>query len=1017
MSARGLAFSALRAWIALLLVAAAARPAWALDPSVELGQLHHTRWTPREGAPAGITALAQTADGLLWLGTNGGLVSFDGATFRHSESPDGEPRVLDDVSALHAGREGELWVGLRMGGAHRIEPDGRMQSFGLAQGLPSASVLAFAQDRDGIVWAATSRGLYRLDGGHWNRVGREAGLGLEDARSVLVDGDGTLWASGEHGTWRRPAGSPRFDVVIDGAPGAGILRSDRAGRAWLQDDAGLTTLGARRRTIAASSLGGRVEISADFLFDRDGGLWMLLSGGVVRLPREPEAATGTRLLPQRFRAGEGPTGEIVWTMLEDREGDLWLATNGGLDRLRDVRFHPAADARSPLIDAALALTQDGRASIASNRGEVVPHAPARAASLPAGFHLTSLSIAPDGTEWLGGSGALSRGDASGRWTSTLLPAQGGDVQASAVDAAGALWISQTQGGGVWRRDAGAWVRNGGYPQLPLETAVSLAAGGDGALWIGFAHDRVGEIRGGTARTWEAADGLRIGATLAITPAAGHTWIGGSRGVAAVARGHVHPVRLSDRRPLNGVSGIVETPDGALWLNGAGGVTVAGAEAVRRWLAHPDQALEADLLDHEDGLDGIAPYLQPVPSMVRDAAGRIWVATNRNVFWIDPAHVRRNPVAPTVRVLGIEAGGRSWRPDARIELPARTAQFRIDYTGISLAEPQRVRFQYRLEGVDAGWQEAGAHRQAFYTNVGPGRYVFRLRAANEDGVWSGADAELAFVVLPAFWQTAWFRAAVTIAILALAWFALSLRMRQVAARARAEVAARTAERERIARELHDTLLQGTQGLVFSLQGLAARLPPGDPTREGIEERLDRADQVLVEARERVSDLRTSRSAAGLLPDMLGELGSTLGAERGVAFRLVIEGEPQELERYVRDECYHIAREALVNAFSHARARTVEARTIYRARSMLVVVRDDGVGIARETLDAGARKGHWGLPGMRERARALGARFHVWSRAGLGTEIALAIPSRVAYAAPHASTASRRWRFLPTPLPSR
>jgi len=995
--------------ILLLLACLFTHPAWALDPGVELGQLHHTRWTPREGAPAGITALAQTRDGLLWLGTTGGLVSFDGVSFRHAESPAGEPRILDDVAALWAGPAGELWVGLRMGGIHRLQADGRMESFGLAQGLPSASVLGFAQDRAGVVWAATSRGIFRFDGARWFQAGQDVGLALEDARSVLVDGAGAVWASGARGAWRRPAGAERFEVVVEGQPGAGILRADRAGRAWLEDDDGLVSLEAPRRAVLARTLGGKVEISADFAFDRDGGLWLLLSGGVVRLPQGPGADASARLEPQRFRAGEGATGEIVWTMLEDREGSLWLATNGGLDRLRDVRFHPAGRAAAPLIDAALAVMPDGRASVAAFRGAMNAGAPARAPALPPGFYLTSHSIAPDGTEWLGGQGVLARGDA-GDWNAVALPPHSGMVQASATDAAGALWVSVSPGG-VWRRDGVSWTRNGGFAALPMEAAVSLAAGRDGAVWIGFAHDRVGAVRAGAARTWDAADGLKVRTALALAPAAGHTWIGGSRGLAAVVGEHLREVLLPGGRPINGVSGIVETPEGALWLNGANGVLHAEAAAVQRWLANPGAGLEAELLDHEDGLDGIAPYLQPVPSAVRDGAGRIWIATNRNVFWIDPPRVPRNPVAPTVRVLGLEAGGRTWRPGGAIELPARTAQLRIDYTGVSLAMPQRVRFQYRLDGVDADWQDAGARRQAFYTNVDPGAYVFRVRAANEDGVWSQADATLDFGVLPAFWQTAWFRAAAVFAVLALAWFALSLRMRQVAARARADLAARTAERERIARELHDTLLQGTQGLVFSLQGLAARLPHDDPTRRGIEDRLDRADKVLVEARERVCDLRTSHSAAGVLPELLGELGAALGAEHGVPFRLVVEGEPRELQRDVRDECYHIGREALANAVKHAHAREIEARLAYGPRSLLLVVRDDGVGIAAQTLAAGSRPGHWGLQGMRERARQSGARLQVYSRPGAGTEIVLAVPAGLAYVAPPGRAAPLRRRLAP------
>jgi signal transduction histidine kinase len=325
-------------------------------------------------------------------------------------------------------------------------------------------------------------------------------------------------------------------------------------------------------------------------------------------------------------------------------------------------------------------------------------------------------------------------------------------------------------------------------------------------------------------------------------------------------------------------------------------------------------------------------------------------------------------------------------------------------------PQKIRFQYRLEGRDDAWQDAGTRRQAFYTDLPPGRYRFRVKASNSDGVWNDAGASLDFEIVPTFYQTAWF-AALCVALFAAALYGFYLaRLHQVANRVRERLAAKNTERERIARDLHDTLLQSTQGLILRFQAATNEIAEDSPTRQKLELALDRADEVLAEGRDRVLDLRVAAESLRDLPQAFASAGDELARGESVAFRILVEGRPRELVRRVNDEAYSIGREALINAFRHAQAQSIEVQLIYGDDEFSIRVRDDGVGIDTDAPQAGSRPGHWGLPGMRERAKQIDAKFAIWSRTGAGTEMELSVPAAVAYGSrTRAQGWFRRWRL--------
>jgi signal transduction histidine kinase len=329
------------------------------------------------------------------------------------------------------------------------------------------------------------------------------------------------------------------------------------------------------------------------------------------------------------------------------------------------------------------------------------------------------------------------------------------------------------------------------------------------------------------------------------------------------------------------------------------------------------------------------------------------------------------------------------------LPKRTDSLQIDYAALSLSVPQRIRYRYKLEGLDRDWQDPGQRREAIYTNLDPGQYRFRVIAANDDGVWNEVGATLDFDIAPAFTQTYWFIALCALTAGTLLFVAYFLRMRNVAARIKGRLEERISERERIARELHDTLLQGVQGVILRFQAAMDRIPEHEPARQALAKALDRADDVLVEGRDRVNDLRSTAAPAVDLPTVVEQAGEEFARDYPAQFRMTVTGTPRALHPVVRDEVYAIVREALANAFRHAQASHIEVEIVYDRRELRLHVRDDGRGIDGTILAAGGRREHWGLIGMRERARQIRAHFQLWSRPGAGAEIELRIPAVLAY----------------------
>ncbi|MFD1952150.1 two-component regulator propeller domain-containing protein [Sphingomonas arantia] len=964
-----------------------------------LQQLRHTAWTSRDGAPPEIWALAQSNDGYLWLGTGSGLYRFDGARFEKFRPFGGERLPSLNVNSLLATRSGDLWIGFASGAVARLR-SGHLTIFDL--GLPPVPVLELAEDRAGGIWAALGEddrgGVARFHRGRWESVGDAYGVVAGAATSVLGARDGSVWiAAGGELEVLRP-GARRFSRVAASAAGRPKLKQSPDGAIWLTTGArpGLQRIAAWPAQAAPTWIvppGTANPRAESILFDRHGSLWGTYgSGGVFRLS---SVGLVGRTLPadgakERFGVERGLTSNLANPILEDREGNVWVGTNLGLDQFRETSAVVATglptDSRNGFR---IAPGPAGTMYVTSNDALFQASAD-RVARKLVQLPRRTLVLHTDARSrtWIGTDRTL--GILSGtRVRDVPLPWAGPRPFALIEDAAGRICVSSAEG--AFCRMPYGWKAE---PRLASRSILPMQMLRDalGRIWIAEAH-RIEMIDGPARRVFSARDDPALGTVVVIAGRGRHVYAGGDFGLArfdgrrfVTLKADVHPF-------LSRTAGIVETAEGDLWLNTVAGVVRIDRADVDDAFAHTARRLKARVFDRNDGMPGVAQQDSWSQTAIEASDGRLWFITRLGVAWIDPKRLSFNALPPPVVVQSLVSGGRSYAADTPITLPKGASNLQIEYTATSLSVPSRVRFRYQLEGVDDGWVDAGPRREAFYTGLGPGRYKFQLMAANDDGVWSRRPATLAFEIPPTFFQSWPFRVLCGFGLLGLVWLGYALRLRAVARRIRAQMAERMGERERIARELHDTLLQSVQTLTLHVQVAAEDLPQGAPERSKLEHALTRADRAIAEGRDRVRDLRARYDPDGIAA-ILAEIADTQGFDPASSVRIQTIGDPRRLAPIALDEIVHIAAEAIANVRLHARATELLIELRF-ARPFSIRFADNGIGIAPAILDSGGRDGHYGLQGMRERARKLRGTLTVCSAVGGGTEVMLTIPAYVAY----------------------
>jgi signal transduction histidine kinase len=725
------------------------------------------------------------------------------------------------------------------------------------------------------------------------------------------------------------------------------------------------------------------------LFDRDGEhLWITRADGLIR--------TGADGSNEVFGVVHGLSGAIPNSILQDKEGNIWVGTENGLDRFRRNALSGVALPQIYGDSPALAAGENGALWV----GKTFLAKPAKEAfaSIPRESGEDTVTAlwqeAPDSV-WIGAKDGLFHQRGLVREKIALPPeVRSPRIHGIVRDAEGALWISVSMVG-VYRLRDGVWEAGGGFPELKRRV-LWMHADRDGRMWFACRGNKVLMLDRGKLRQYGVEEGLQVGSALQISGSGNDIWVGGENGLFHFDGQKFIPILGIGDDSMLGVSGILEF-DGALWLNGAAGITSIAMGELRRAQREPGYRVQFHRLDHKDGLRGVATQSEPLPSAVVGSDGVLWFSTTAGVFWLNPSTVPRNLLPPPVYVRRVttEHAAFPFVAGTVARLPPHPGRIQIDYTALGLTMPERMRFSYQLDGVDGGWQDGDASRMATYTDLGPGEYRFRVRAANNDGVWNEEGAVMQFYLAPAFYQTLWFRMLMALLIVAILWVAYNLRLAQVARQVRARSEERLMERERIARELHDTLLQGTQAMILRFHAATAHVPQQDPAREMIDSALEGADCMLMEGRERVHDLRAHDHFGVGVTASIKRNGISLAAEHGVQFEFVESTQQRGIMPFVGHELYRIANEALTNAFRHSQAALVKVEVTHDRKALILVVQDNGRGLPAEVMRLGQLAGHWGLPGMRERAAKLGATMLLESAPEHGTTLRLSIPARMAY----------------------
>lgn len=960
----------------------------------------HTSWTRRDGAPGSITSLAQTTDGYLWVGSSLGLYRFDGLRFIAYPFSSNEHALPSlDVASIASDPAGGLWVAMRSTAVVNIRLDGSTTFYDRNSGLATNTLDHIFALPDGSVWAAGGSQLFQLRDHHWVSL-RERGLLNNGVFSVLFDRESNIWVGQDKKLALLRRGAPRFQYLSDPVHYVSSMTQTRTGEIWLAD--------AWRsvHSLSDKSPAGAFHIQgkAHLLVDRDDTLWIAQDDeGLARIRNVsvpgPKATTEV--------AGPGDlSARETNALLEDREGNIWVGTERGLDRFKKTPFVPFRATELRFFPSLLAA-DDGSVWINSH-GSSLMHV-RDGETTPVGPHVNSGPLVKRR------NGDVCFADQ----TSYQLQCYGASAQSKPLPAAlehvppkslvedvdGALLLS-TQGKGIWRYADGEWSAFH-PPGASLGSPWSLYSDSSGKLWMGYGDNKVILREGDSYKTLTIGNEPRSN-TLVFAEGAGTLWAAGSNGLCFFDGEGFRRVSTLERNLLLGTPGIAFDHSGTMWPNSAAGVLRVTPDELQHIRNDPSHLARAEVFDENDGLVGQPTQYKRAPSAIVDGSGILWFATAGNVVSLDPNRLGVRSTLPSVLIEEILVDG---KPAARaggtlLRIPANELHdLAISYIGIDLSAPERVNYRYWLVGEDKAWQDAGTRRQAFYTRLSPGTYWFHVSASN-GGEWSDLVLPLRLEITPAFYQTWWFRLLCVALLIVCTWLILRARTRFLTEQLHARLSERLAERERVARELHDGLLQGFQGLMMRFHLAAQAIPHQEEARTEMEQALDRADELLIQSRDRIKDLRSERLVPATLIDALSDLRSELDLKGAISFSITQKGTARELVPTANQEVYAVAREAIINAYKHSNAPMIGVSISFEPAMLTVCVRDDGCGISHSIKESNGKSDHWGIAGMQERARDLHAKLTMTTPAEGGTLWCLAVPGAIAYR----TSRDSRWRAI-------
>jgi ligand-binding sensor domain-containing protein/signal transduction histidine kinase len=1013
-------------------------------PTVEGFGIRFERLKRSEGlSHQRVTQIVQDDRGFMWFGTQFGLNRYDGYHFRTFKNEPDDPNSLCGViiSSLFMDRSGRLWVGCDYG-VDRYDPV--TETFihyrlgpAVSPGAPGG-VRHMSQGPADILWLSTGNGLYGLDPTtgeltHFRHDPSDpSSLASDDVKSSGADRSGDFWVATSKGLdlLDRDNGRVREHVPLSEERDFSF-HEDREGIFWIlyASGNGLAVLDRKTGQLTPYSFGKEnlpthpLTGVSSMLEDQDGTLWIgTFSDGLLKYDRDRQRFIRYRNDPSNT---ESLSENRITTLFEDREGNIWLgfgATEPAFFATRPPPF------------------------------EILPPDPNNPANL--GERLVN-AIYEDrnGILWIGTTGALTRLDRrDGRYTHSDIPGHGiaSDVLSIIEDASGALWLG-TSGQGLYRRSAGGEQLKGfrhsdaDARSLSNDTVVAMLIDHTGTLWAStlnglnrfdpstqsftvfhFTHGQADTyqnfIEDPNGTLWLGSYGngvLRFdpvsgrfsklrsrpnGETIAdarvnslVIDHSGALWAGTQNGIDRFDTSTGWVAHYSEKEGLAGtaVSCVLEDPAGTLWFGTNAGLS--RLDASRRNFRNYSEA---------DGLPG--PDFTGWRACLRNSKGEMFIGGFSGAFAFRPEHVVDESFAPSVALTGFQLFGESvalgrGSPQRRaidftkeLTLTYDQNAFSFEFSALSFRSPSTNRFRYKLEGLESDWHNVGSDRRyANYTTLPAGKYRFRVQGATSRGPWSEPGLAVRITIQPAWWATWWSKTLFATAALLSILLTYYMRIRQLQRNFMTLLKARESERARIARDLHDSLLQGFQGLLFRLQAVRNLLPlrPTDAARE-LETAMDIGDKAMLESRSAVGDLRVPVQGQIDLVDSLTELGSGLSGSEMPKYSVLVEGSPQAMASLIRDEIYQVAREAVRNSLAHARAQEIEVELVFGDSEFRLRVRDDGIGINPEIVE-NRRSGHFGLQGMHERAGSFGGSLRVWSESGAGTEIELVVPSRIVY----------------------
>ena len=987
--------------------------AFAQNPSLDLRQYGHSAWLARTGFVKGtIRAMTQTSDGYLWLGTDAGLARFDGVRTVPWTPPPGQRLPSTIIFALLAARDGTLWIGTFRGLVSW--KNGQLTRHAE---LADQQITSLLEDTAGTVWAGSSRAptatLCAFRGGTVTCFGQDGTLG-DLVWSLAEDGTGTVWVLARTGLWRwapgRPSrvGSERFEEYFQSltrGSGANGMTHAHAGR--VRD-----VVPATGSAEPVRGLPSDINVTEVFRA-RDGALWIGTdANGVLRVHDRRIS---------RFTTVNGLSSDHVTGFLEDREGTMWVATADGFDsfrRLPIVSTDLTDTSAKKLNPVSIVATRDGSLWIGSDQGlhrwqqgHRTIYRTRTEPGLP-DDRIQSLFADQRGRVWVTGLRGLAMFD-NGVFTPMVTPHLG-NVYALTGDGRGGVWVSSFEQG-VLHVAGGRVVQRLSWQEVGGKGAGSgLASDSNGGVWIAMTGGILTYVQHGRIRRrLTTQDGLGEVLVNVQSDADGGIWAATELGFTRAVDGHLATMTTANGLPCNEGHWIIADDAGDYWLFMRCGLVRIARADMQAWAANPQQKLAVTTFDVSDGARLFAYNRLERPQVAKSTDGRIWMIFPGTLAVLDPARLPINSIPPPVHVEQITADSTAFPVRSGLRLPPLVRDLQIDYTALSLVAPEKNRFRVKLDGRDRDWQDVGTRRQAFYTDLAPGTYRFRVQGSNNSGVWNEAGAALEFSIAPAYYQTRSFRVLAVATAFAVLWVAYLVRVRQVAREYQRRLDDRVSERTRIARDLHDTLLQSFHGLLLRFQTASYLLPERPAAaKEKLDGAIEQAAKAITEGRDAVQGLRTStieRNDLAIAIKALGDgLATDAGTQRSSAFRVAVEGQPRDLHPIVRDDIYKIAAEALRNAFRHAGAERVEVEIRYDDAQFRLRVRDNGKGIDPEVLAQQGVEGHFGLRGMPERAAQMGGKVAVWSEIGAGTEVELRVPARNVYAT--SAIRSGWWRRL-------